>query len=152
LRRVLAYAYRKTGRYREAAVFLKALLKEKPRDTGILIEYSGCLDRAGAGSYALTVLEKARELFQNTAGESRRAGLAASTAKKQEMADIYLALGVLNYRHKKEEKAFDCFREAATINKKDPRPYEWMAAIARKNGEESGHYEKEAKNRKTSAK
>ncbi|MDR0388501.1 MAG: tetratricopeptide repeat protein, partial [Spirochaetaceae bacterium] len=30
LRRVLAYAYRKTGRYREAAVLLKGLLREKP--------------------------------------------------------------------------------------------------------------------------
>jgi len=139
LRRVLAYAYRKTGRYREAAVFLKALLKEKPRDTGILIEYTGCLERVGAGKYALGLLEKARELFQ-------------STAKKQEAADISLALGVLYYRQKKAEKAFDCLREAAAINTKDPRPYEWMAAIARKNGEESIHYENEAKKRKNSAK
>jgi len=135
----LAYAYRKTKRYREAAVFLKALLKEKPRDTGILIEYSGCLERAGAGKYALEVLEKARELFQ-------------STAKKREAADISLALGILYYRQNKTEKAFDCLREAAAINTKDPRPYEWMAAIARKNGEESGHYEKEARKRKNNAK
>jgi len=135
LRRVLAYAYRKTGRYREAAVFLKALLKENPRDTGILIEYSSCLGRAGAGNYALELLKKARELFQNT-------------AKKSEAADISLALGVLYYRQNKAEKAFDYFREAAAINTKDPRPYEWMAAIARKNGEESGHYENEAKRRK----
>jgi len=139
LRRVLAYAYRKTGRYREAAVFLKALLKEKPRDTGILIEYTSCLERVGAGKYALELLEKARVLFQNT-------------AKKKEAADIFLALGVLYYRQNKTEKAFDYLREAAAINAKDPRPYEWMAAIARKNGEESGHYENEAKKRKNSAK
>jgi tetratricopeptide (TPR) repeat protein len=139
LRRVLAYTYRKTGRYREAAVFLKALLKEKPGDTGILIEYTGCLERVGAGKYALGLLEKARELFQNT-------------AKRKEAADISLALGVLYYRQNKEEKAFDYLREAAAINTKDPRPYEWMAAIARKNGEESGHYENEAKKRKNSAK
>jgi len=139
LRRVLAYAYRKTGRYREAAVFLKALLKEKPRDTAILIEYTGCLERVGAGKYAIGLLEKARELFQ-------------SAVKKRESADISLALGVLYYRQKKAEKAFDCLREAAVINTKDPRPYEWMAAIARKNGEESGHYENEARKRKNSAK
>jgi tetratricopeptide (TPR) repeat protein len=139
LRRVLAYAYRKTGRYREAAVFLKALLKEKPRDTGILIEYSGCLDRAGAGGYALEILEKAREFFQNT-------------AKKREAADISLALGILYFRKNKKEKAFDYLREAAAISPKDPRPYEWMAAIARKNGEESVRYEKEAKKRKNNAK
>jgi tetratricopeptide (TPR) repeat protein len=142
LRRVLAYAYRKTGRYREAAVFLRALLKEKPMDTGILIEYSGCLDRAGGGNYALEMLEKAKELFQNTAKKPEAA---------RQAADISLALGILYYRHKKTEKAFDCFREAAAINTDDPRPYEWMAAIARKNGEDSGHYEKEAKKRKNKA-
>jgi tetratricopeptide (TPR) repeat protein len=139
LRKVLAYAYRKTGRYREAALFLKALLKENPRDTGVLIEYSGCLERAGAGSYALELLEKARELFYNS-------------TKKRETANISLALGILCYRHKKTEKAFDYFREAAAFNTEDPRPYEWMAAIARKNGEESGHYENEAKKRKNNSK
>jgi tetratricopeptide (TPR) repeat protein len=139
LRRVLAYAYRKTGRYREAAVFLKALLRENPRDTGILIEYSGCLERAGAGNYALEMLEKARELFHNT-------------AKKRDAANISLALGILYYRQNKTEKAFDYLREAAAVNTKDPRPYEWMAVIARKNGEESGYYENEAKKRKNTAK
>jgi len=139
LRRVLAYTYRKTGRFREAAVFLKALLKEKPRDTVILIEYCSCLERTGAANYALELLEKARELFQ-------------STAKKREAGDISLALGVLYCRQKKTEKAFDYLREAAAINTGDPRPYEWMAVIARKNREESGHYEREAQKRKNNAK
>jgi tetratricopeptide (TPR) repeat protein len=139
LRRVLAYAYRKTGRYREAAVFLKALLKERPGDINILIEYSSCLERAGAGSYALELLEKARELFKNR-------------GTKRETADISLALGILYYRQKKTEKAFDNFREAAAINRADPRPYEWMAAIARKYGEENSLYENEAKRRKNKAK
>ncbi|MDR0589388.1 MAG: tetratricopeptide repeat protein, partial [Spirochaetaceae bacterium] len=66
LRRVLAYSYRKSGRYREAAVFLKALLKEKPRDIKLLLEYTGCLERAGAGFYAAAVLEKARNLFRKS--------------------------------------------------------------------------------------
>jgi tetratricopeptide (TPR) repeat protein len=138
LRRVLAYAYRKTGRYREAAVFLKALLKENPRDTAILIEYSGCLERSGAGNYALELLEKAMKLFQ-------------APANKREAADISLALGILYYRQSKVEKAFDYFREAAAANTRDPRPYEWMAAIARRNGEESGQYENEVKKRKSAA-
>jgi len=139
LRRVLAYAYRKTGRYREAAVFLKALLKEKPGDINVLIEYSGCLERIGSGSYALELLKKAKALFN-------------TKATKRESADISLALGILYYRQKKTEKAFDSFREAAAINTEDPRPYEWMAAIARKYGEESSLYENEAKRRKNKAK
>ena len=136
LRRVLAYAYRKTGRYREAIVFLKPLLKEKPRDIGLIIEYSGCLERIGAAQYAVAVLEKARDLFQ--------------TAKQQSyVANLYLALGVLKARQKEYEKAFDYLREAAALAPKDPRPYEWMELISRKNGSaNSDYYEKEAEKRR----
>ena len=134
LRRVLAYAYRKTGRYQEAAVFLKGLLKEKPKDIGLLIEYSGCLERAGAVRYAVLVLEKARELFHSS-------------------EDISLALGILSFRQKDVEKAYDYLREAAALDSADPRPYEWMAVIARKYGDRNeGYYEKEAQKRKKTKK
>ena len=131
LRRVLAYAYRKTGRYREAAVFLKSLLKEKPRDIGLLLEYSGCLERVGATQYAVAVLEKARELFKGS-------------------ADICLALGIFSFRQENVERAFHYLREAAALDPKDPRPHEWMAVIARKNGysRDGNHYANEAEKRK----
>jgi tetratricopeptide (TPR) repeat protein len=129
LRRVLAYAYRKTGRYQEAAVFLKALLKEKPKNIELLLEYSGCLERAGAASYAAAVLEKARELFKDS-------------------SDITLALGILSFRQKEIERAFDYLREAAALNRDDPRPYEWMAIITRKTGGQDRDYEKEARRRR----
>ena len=130
LRRILAYSYRKTGRYREAAVYLKSLLREKPRDQEILIEYSGCLYRTGARRYALDLLQKARDLFS-------------------ESGNISLALGIMNYREKNVEKAFDLFREAASLSPKDPRPYEWMAEAARKNGDgDWSHYKNEASKRK----
>jgi tetratricopeptide (TPR) repeat protein len=137
LRRVLAYAYRKTGRYREAAVFLKALLREKPKDTGLLLEYSGCLERTGAAHYATAILEKAKELF-------------GTSARKEEISGIALALGILRFRRRDVEKALDCFREAAALNTGDPRPYEWMAYIAKKNGDTEGlnYYENEARKRK----
>ena len=135
LRRVLAYTYRKSDRYREAAVLLKGLLKEKPKDKELLLEYAGCLERAGSVHFASAVLEKALPLFKGT-------------------TDVYLALGMLYYREKKTEKAFDMFREAAAKNTKDPRPYEWMAAISRKNGDNQGatQYEFEAEKRKKSSK
>jgi tetratricopeptide (TPR) repeat protein len=133
LRRVLAYAYRKTGRYREAALFLKSLLREKPKDIGVLIEYSGCLERSGAASYALAVLEKARELFKKS-------------------SDISLALGVLNFRQKETEKAFDYLREAAALNPGDARPREWMEIIAKKSGTDSSYRENEEKKRKNTKK
>jgi tetratricopeptide (TPR) repeat protein len=130
LRRVLAYGYRKTGRYREAAVFLKSLLKEKPRNVELLLEYSGCLERAGAPKYAIAVLEKAMALLTKS-------------------PDIPMALGLLYSRERKLEKAFDLLREAAARDTRDPRPYQWMAALARKKGraEEAEKFDFEAKKR-----
>jgi tetratricopeptide (TPR) repeat protein len=131
LRRVLAYTYRKTGRYREAAVYLKALLKERPRNVGLLLEYSGCLARAGAIYYAVMVLEKAMDYVKGS-------------------PDIPMALGILFYREQKIERAFDLLREAAARNNDDPRPYLWMALIARNTGDAEGaaKYEFEAQRRK----
>jgi tetratricopeptide (TPR) repeat protein len=131
LRRVLAYSYRKTGHYREAAVFLKTLLKEKPQDINLLLEYTGCLERAGAAFYAAAVLEKARNLFRKS-------------------PDIPLALGLLAYRRKKPEQALDFLQESAMKNHKDPRPHEWMAFIAREQGDtrRAHQYEEEAAKRK----
>jgi tetratricopeptide (TPR) repeat protein len=130
LRRVLAYTYRKTGRFREAAVFLKALLKEQPRNIPLVLEFSGCLARAGAFFYAVSVLEKAMEYFKKS-------------------SEIPVALAMLLYREQKLERAFDLFREALERNPGDPRPYLWMAAIARKNGDadKAARYEGEAKKR-----
>jgi tetratricopeptide (TPR) repeat protein len=119
LRRVLAYGYRKTGRYREAAVFLKSLLKERPRNMELLLEYTGCLERAGAPQYAVAVLEKALDLFTKS-------------------PDIPIALGLLYSRIKKLEKAFDLLREAAARNTRDPRPYQWMAFLSQKTGDSEG--------------
>ena len=132
LRRVLSYAYRKTGRYREAAIFLKALLRERPDNLELLLEYSGCLERAGGGKYAFAILEKAREIFKDS-------------------ADLSLALGILCFRSKKTEAAFDFLREAASIDRRDPRPYEWMAIIARKNKDQdqARYFDREVQKRKT---
>jgi predicted Zn-dependent protease len=131
LRRVLAYAYRKTGRYREAAVFLKALLREKPLDLGLLLEYAGCMEKIGRISHVLVVLEKAREVFRNS-------------------GDLALVLGIMNFRVKKIDAAYGYLKEAAALNRHDPRPYEWMATIARKNGNAADelYYKKEAQRRR----
>ncbi|MDR1948488.1 MAG: tetratricopeptide repeat protein [Spirochaetaceae bacterium] len=131
LRRVLAYTYRKTGRFREAAMFLKGLLKEKPRDTGLILEYSGCLARAGATQYAIKVLEKALSFLTKS-------------------AEIPLALGLLLYRERKIEKAFELFREAIERDPKAARPWQWMAHISKQMGDtkKASKYDDEAKKRK----
>jgi len=113
LRRVLAYTYRKTGRYREATVFLKPLLVEKPDDVTLLIEYTGCLERSGSASYALEVLEKASKLFTRS-------------------FDIFLALGVLNLRQNFVDRALTCLTKAAALKPNDPRPEEWLLEARRR--------------------
>ena len=131
LRRVLAYAYRKTGRFREAAIFLKALLREKPDNLELLLEYSGCLERGGGSKYAIAILEKAKGIFKKS-------------------SDLSMALGILYFRNKKVVEALESLREAAELDRKDPRPYMWMAIIARKNKNkaQAEHFEEEAQKRK----
>jgi tetratricopeptide (TPR) repeat protein len=116
LRRVLAYAYRKTGRYREAAVFLKGLLRETPYDEALLVELAGCLERSGSSALAIRLLAAARKQLPQS-------------------ANLALSLGILHWRARHTEKAFDCLREAAALAPADPRPCEWQARIARQLGE-----------------
>ncbi|MDR0448002.1 MAG: tetratricopeptide repeat protein [Treponema sp.] len=126
LRRVLAYSYRKLENYRSAAIYLRALLLEKPKDIGLLVEYCGCIERAGSVNYARMILEKAAAYFTKS-------------------SEIPTALGLLSYREGFPEKSFDYFREAISKNNKDPRPFHWMHLIAKKKGdlEGAGRYERE---------
>ncbi|MDR2552985.1 MAG: tetratricopeptide repeat protein [Treponema sp.] len=126
LRRVLAYSYRKLGNYRSAAVYLKALLREKPRDVRLLLEYAGCIERSGGSRYARTILEKAGAYLRGS-------------------SEIPTALGLLSYREGNLEHAFTCLLNAAARNKNDPRPYHWLFLISKKRGDILGaeHYERE---------
>ncbi|MDR0586962.1 MAG: tetratricopeptide repeat protein [Treponema sp.] len=119
LRRVLAYSYRKAGRYRSAAIFLKALLKERPNDSRLLLEYAGCIERTGGAAYAKAILSKAMDYFSKS-------------------SEIPTALGLLAYREGRLERAFELLLEAAARNKKDPRPYRWMTIIAKNKGDREG--------------
>jgi predicted Zn-dependent protease len=119
LRRVLAYSYRKLGKFRQAAVYLRALLKEKPNDIRLLLEYCGCIERSGSSQYAKMILEKATNFFP------------AST-------EIPSALGIMAYREGNLERAFTHLREAASRDKNDPKPYLWMCRISQKKGDLEG--------------
>jgi len=126
LRRVLAYSFRKQGKYRSAAIYLKTLLKERPRDVRLLLEYVGCIERTGGVQYAKVILEKAKAYFT-------------------ESSEIPTALGLLAYREGNLERTFELLREAVSRNNKDPRPYRWMVIIAKKKGDTEGaaRYERE---------
>jgi tetratricopeptide (TPR) repeat protein len=58
-RRLLAVAYRNAGRYREAAVAYRDLLRENPSSAELLVGLSYCLERDGKADFALALLEKA---------------------------------------------------------------------------------------------
>ncbi|MDR1024495.1 MAG: tetratricopeptide repeat protein [Treponema sp.] len=116
LRRVLAYSYRKLGRCREAAVFLRQLLREQPRDLRLLLEYSGCLERAGAPDHAIFLLEKTLPLFPSS-------------------ADLPINLALICFREGKTARALDYLQQAAGRAPRDVRPWQWMAAIAGKQGD-----------------
>jgi Flp pilus assembly protein TadD len=130
---VLAYSYRKSGRYREAVVLLKNLLKEDTRDVRLLLELAHCLDKSGSSSYAITLLKKSLPALPGS-GEPA------------------LALGILLAREKKNEEALEAFREAAARSPKDPRPLRRMSALYRASGvaEFADRYEREAKLRERS--
>jgi predicted Zn-dependent protease len=44
-------------------------------------------------------------------------------------------LGLLFYRGRKPERALEFLQESAVKGPADPRPYEWMAHIAREQGD-----------------
>jgi tetratricopeptide (TPR) repeat protein len=119
LRRVLAYSYRKLGKFRQSAVFLRTLLKEKPDDIRLLLEYCGCIERSGSSQYAKMILEKATNFFPDS-------------------TEIPSALGIMAYREGNLERAFEQLREAASRNKNDPKPYLWMHRICQKKGDLEG--------------
>ncbi|HOJ98852.1 MAG TPA: tetratricopeptide repeat protein [Termitinemataceae bacterium] len=130
LKRLLAYTYRKTGKYREAAVLLKKLLQKNLQDTNLLFEFVFCLERSGARPYAYLVLEKAQHYYKNS-------------------FELFIKLGDLAYELHHIEKALDAYRAAAHLKDEDPLPYQRMAHIYRKQGihEMALRYEQEAQKR-----
>jgi tetratricopeptide (TPR) repeat protein len=58
-RRLLAVSYRNAGRYREAAVAYRDLLREEPSSSELLLGLAYSLERDGKADYALALLEKA---------------------------------------------------------------------------------------------
>lgn len=108
-RRLLARAYRETGRYREAVPLYRDLLREDHKDAELLMALAWCLDKAGSTELAITLLRKG-----------------APVVKK---AGPLLALGKILSRTGKIEEAAEAFREASGLSPRDPLPHRLLARL-----------------------
>ena len=112
---MLALCYRNSGRYRDAAALYRKLLLPDPRNAELLMGLAWSMDRSGAKSLALELLERG----------------AAYIAKNPEP---YLALGALQAKAGLTEKAVSSFAKAVELAPADPRPLRNLARLYDKAG------------------
>lgn len=112
---MLALCYRNSGRYRDAAALYRKLLQADPKNTELLMGLAWSMDRSGAKSLALELLERG----------------AAYIAKDPEP---YLALGALQAKAGMTEKAVSSFSKAVELAPADPRPLRNLARLYDKTG------------------
>jgi tetratricopeptide (TPR) repeat protein len=114
-RRLLAVSYRNAGRYREAALAYRDLLREEPGSSELLLGLAYCLDREGQADYALALLEKAP-----------KAAKAASETWMMQAA-LYARLG-------RTEAAVQALRSGLERDRGNARAWRNLCALYRKQG------------------
>ena len=114
-RRLLALAYRNAGRWREAAIIYRDLLRETPENAELLLALAYCLERDGKGDYALALLERAPEGAKKGAGP-------------------WIVLGLLYERRGKKEKAVDALRTATDVEPGNARAWKDLGLLYRRLG------------------
>ncbi len=114
-RRLLAVCYRNAGRYREAAVAYRDLLREEPSSPELLCGLAFCLDREGQSDYALALLEKAPK--------AAKAG-----------ADPWMLQAALYARAERLDAAAAALRAALERESGNERAWHNLASLYRKQG------------------
>jgi tetratricopeptide (TPR) repeat protein len=114
-KRTLASCYRNAGKWKDAAILYRELLREDPSRLENLLALAYCLDRSGAHDAALALLERAVGHFGR-------------------VADIELLMGVLLARAGRIADALSTFRKAAESAPGDGRAWRNMAKIYRDAG------------------
>jgi tetratricopeptide (TPR) repeat protein len=136
-RRLLAVSYRNAGRFREAAVAYRDLLREEPDSGELLVGLAYCLDREGQGEYALALLEKAPKACKSgpdpwilqaalytRAGKNEAAAQALRSAIDRDrgnlrawrnLTSLYRKQGLLELAANCEEEARAALAEAAAV-------------------------------------
>ena len=114
-RRLLAACYRNAGRYREAAIAYRDLLRADPSSGELLVGLAYSLDKAGESAFALALLEKAP------------AAAKAGAAPWQLQGRIAARLG-------RKEAALDALRRAAEIDPDNERCWRGLASLYESSG------------------
>ncbi|MGO8692422.1 MAG: tetratricopeptide repeat protein [Rectinemataceae bacterium] len=114
-RRLLAHCYRNAGRYREAAVVYRDLLRREPSSGDLLVGLAYCLDKDGKSDFALSLLEKA-------------------PAEAKSAMEPWILLGALYARSEKAEAAVDALRRATEIAPENPRAWRNLGLLYRRQG------------------
>jgi Putative Zn-dependent protease, contains TPR repeats len=115
MRRLLASSYRRAGRYREAAVAYRDMLREEPSSGELLVGLASCLERDGKAKYALALLEKAPAAAKAGAGP-------------------WLIQAALYDRQGKGEAAAKALRAALERDSGNAKAWENLAALYRRQG------------------
>lgn len=115
LKSVLALCYRQCGKFSEALVVLKDLLRHDPASEDTMKAVIYCLDKLGAR-------KAAQQLISAFAGQHG------------ERLSLVLMLGVLQYQEGSLEECAQSFRKAIGIAPQDWRAYRNLATVYRKMG------------------
>lgn len=114
-RRRLALAYRNAGRFREAALIYRDLLRASPDSQEILLALAYCLERNGQGDYALALLEKA-------------------PAVTKKGASPWIVMGLLYEKRGRKEAAVDAFRRATELEPGNARAWRDLGLLYHRMG------------------
>ncbi|MBN1524377.1 MAG: tetratricopeptide repeat protein [Spirochaetales bacterium] len=113
LKKTLGVCYQKTGKFSEAIIIFKDLIKEDPKSVTYLRQLIFCLDQMNNRKAAILIMESAVKYLKET-------------------SDLLLPLGVLYVKEKNFEKATDIFRKVISANPKDWRAYMNMGMVYKK--------------------
>jgi tetratricopeptide (TPR) repeat protein len=114
-RRLLAVSYRNAGRFREAAVAYRDLLRVEPGSGDLLCGLAYCLDREGQADYALALLEKAPKAAKAS-------------------ADPWILQAALYARVGKVDAATQALRAAIDRDRGNERAWHNLSALYKKQG------------------
>ncbi len=119
LQRLLAICYRKTRRYRDAAIIYRELLREEPENEVFLRSLLYSLDKCRRRKQAIKLLESALAYL------------------KRPSSSLKLIHGVLLHKEGNAEAAMAAFRSAMELDPRDWRPYHNIGKIYKDRGLDS---------------